>query len=65
MNLGIFYRHTDDVVERILAFEDNVSISRPENIGIKQYYRNRVQRQIHSRQMAFVHERFQLWPFRS
>ncbi len=34
MNLGIFYRHTEDVVERVVAFEDNVSISRPENIGI-------------------------------
>lgn len=34
MNLGVFYRHTDDVVERVVAFEDNVSISRPENIGI-------------------------------
>ena len=34
MNLGIFYRHTEDVVERIVAFEDNISISRPENVGI-------------------------------
>ncbi|MDO1513404.1 TonB-dependent receptor [Maribacter confluentis] len=34
MNFGVFYRHTEDVVERIVAFEDNVSISRPENIGI-------------------------------
>jgi hypothetical protein len=34
MNLGVFYRHTEDVVERIVDFEDNVSISRPENIGI-------------------------------
>ena len=34
MNLGVFYRHTEDVVERMVAFEDNVSISRPENIGI-------------------------------
>ncbi len=34
MNLGVFYRHTEDVVERVVAFEDNVSISRPENIGI-------------------------------
>lgn len=34
MNLGVFYRHTEDVVERIVEFEDNVSISRPENIGI-------------------------------
>ena len=34
MNLGVFYRHTQDVVERVVAFQDNVSISRPENIGI-------------------------------
>ena len=34
MNFGVFYRHTEDVVEQIVAFEDNVSISRPENIGI-------------------------------
>ncbi|WP_411029698.1 TonB-dependent receptor domain-containing protein [Spongiimicrobium sp. 3-5] len=34
MNLGVFYRHTVDVVERVVVFEDNVSISRPENIGI-------------------------------
>ena len=34
MNLGVFYRHTEDVVERVVAFEDNVSVSRPENIGI-------------------------------
>jgi outer membrane receptor protein involved in Fe transport len=34
MNLGVFYRHTEDVVERIVEFEDNVSISRPENVGI-------------------------------
>ncbi|MDT7828449.1 TonB-dependent receptor [Pricia sp. S334] len=33
MNLGVFYRHTEEVVERVVAFEDNVSISRPENIG--------------------------------
>ena len=34
MNLGVFYRHTNEVVEDIVTFEDNVSISRPENIGI-------------------------------
>lgn len=36
MNLAVFYRHTEDVVERVVDFEDNVSISRPENIGINQ-----------------------------
>lgn len=34
MNFGVFYRMTTDVVERVVAFEDNISISRPENIGI-------------------------------
>lgn len=34
LNFAVFYRHTDDVVERVIFFEDNVSISRPENIGI-------------------------------
>lgn len=34
MNFGLFYRHTEDVVERVVAFENNISISRPENIGI-------------------------------
>ncbi|MFT6933686.1 MAG: outer membrane receptor protein involved in Fe transport [Maribacter sp.] len=34
MNFGVFYRHTEDVVERIVAFENNISTSRPENIGV-------------------------------
>jgi outer membrane receptor protein involved in Fe transport len=34
MNFGVFYRHTTEVVERVVAFENNISISRPENIGI-------------------------------
>ncbi len=33
MNFGVFYRHTTEVVERIVTFEDNISLSRPENIG--------------------------------
>lgn len=33
MNFGLFYRHTEDVVERVVSFENNISISRPENIG--------------------------------
>jgi len=32
-NVGIYYRFTTDVVERITYFEDNVSITKPENIG--------------------------------
>lgn len=32
-NLGVFYRHTEDVVERIVEYEDNISVSRPANIG--------------------------------
>lgn len=33
INVGIYYRFTTDVVERITYFEDNVSITKPENIG--------------------------------
>lgn len=33
LNLGVYYRYTTDVVERVTFFEDNVSIVRPENIG--------------------------------
>ncbi len=32
-NFGIYHRYTTDVVERIVTFEDNVSTSRPFNIG--------------------------------
>lgn len=34
LNLGVFYRHTEDVVERVTVYEDNISTSRPENVGI-------------------------------
>jgi len=33
MNLGVYYRYTTDVVERISTFENNVTTVRPENIG--------------------------------
>jgi len=33
INVGVYYRFTTDVVERITYFEDNVSITKPENIG--------------------------------
>ncbi|MDN5216141.1 TonB-dependent receptor [Fulvivirgaceae bacterium BMA12] len=33
LNLGLYYRYTKDVVERVTRFENNVSTSRPENIG--------------------------------
>lgn len=33
INFGVYYRYTTDVVERVTYFEDNVSITRPENIG--------------------------------
>lgn len=33
LNLGIYHRQTEDVIERIVAFENNISTSRPENIG--------------------------------
>lgn len=33
LNLGLYYRYTTDVVERISSFENNVNTFRPENIG--------------------------------
>lgn len=33
MNFGVYYRYTTNVIERIAFFEDNVSITRPVNIG--------------------------------
>ncbi len=33
MNLGVFYRYTTDVVERIVTSEENVNTSQPFNIG--------------------------------
>ncbi len=33
LNLGVYHRYTTDIIERISFFEDNVNITRPENIG--------------------------------
>ena len=33
LNFGVYHRYTTNVIERIAFFEDNVSITRPENIG--------------------------------
>lgn len=33
LNAGVYYRHTKDVIERVTTFEDNVTISSPQNIG--------------------------------
>jgi len=33
LNFSLYNRYTTDAVERITKFEDNVSISRPENVG--------------------------------
>ncbi|MFP4505753.1 MAG: TonB-dependent receptor domain-containing protein [Cyclobacteriaceae bacterium] len=33
LNAAVYYRYTTDVVENVSTFEDNISISRPENIG--------------------------------
>lgn len=32
-NLGVYYRHTADMIERISTFEDNVTTTQPFNIG--------------------------------
>ncbi|PCJ97122.1 MAG: TonB-dependent receptor [Flavobacteriaceae bacterium] len=34
INWAIFHRHTQDVIEDVTVFENNVSTSRPENVGI-------------------------------
>lgn len=36
LNMGIFYRYTTDVVERITLFEDGINITKPLNIGTNQ-----------------------------
>ncbi|MEM9078644.1 MAG: outer membrane beta-barrel family protein [Bacteroidota bacterium] len=33
LNLGVYHRYTTDIIERISFFEDNVNVTRPENIG--------------------------------
>ncbi len=33
MNFGVYYRYTTDVIERVSFFEDNVSTTKPVNIG--------------------------------
>lgn len=37
-NLGIYIRHTTDVIERVSTFQDNVSFFSPENIGTNTIY---------------------------
>lgn len=32
-NVGVYHRYTTDVIERITRFENNISITRPENLG--------------------------------
>ena len=34
LNLGVYHRYTTNIIERISIFENNVNITRPENIGI-------------------------------
>ncbi len=36
LNLGVYHRYTTDVIERIATFENNVTTTRPENIGTNQ-----------------------------
>lgn len=33
INFGVYHRYTTDVIERITTFENNVSTTKPENIG--------------------------------
>ncbi len=36
LNAGVYYIYTRDVIERVVFFEDNVSITTPENVGTNQ-----------------------------
>ncbi|UCE92825.1 MAG: TonB-dependent receptor [Flavobacteriaceae bacterium] len=36
LNAGVYYIYTTDVIERVTTFEDNVSITTPENVGTNQ-----------------------------
>ncbi len=36
LNAAVYYRYTTDVVENVTTFADNVSITRPENVGTNQ-----------------------------
>jgi outer membrane receptor protein involved in Fe transport len=36
LNAGAYYIYTTDVIERVTTFEDNVSITAPENVGTNQ-----------------------------
>ena len=36
LNAGAYYIYTTDVIERVTTFEDNVSITTPENVGTNQ-----------------------------
>lgn len=33
LNFGVYHRYTEDVIERVSTFENNVNTTRPENIG--------------------------------
>ena len=36
LNAGLYYIYTRDVIERVTTFEDNVSITEPQNVGTNQ-----------------------------
>ena len=36
LNAGVYYIYTTDVIERVTTFEDNVSITTPQNVGTNQ-----------------------------
>lgn len=35
LNVGVYHRTTQDVIERVISYSDNVSTTMPQNIGIK------------------------------
>jgi outer membrane receptor protein involved in Fe transport len=38
INFGVYHRYTTDVIEGITTFENNISTTRPENIGVNKAY---------------------------
>lgn len=36
LNAGVYYRYTTDVIERVITYQGNVSLTRPENFGTNQ-----------------------------
>jgi outer membrane receptor protein involved in Fe transport len=60
MNLGVYYRYTTEVVERVTFFEDDVNITKPVNLGTNKTTGSRIQLQIYACQVVYTKWRHQL-----